>query len=160
MAFWSVAQIEPQREHIAARFLKAAEFEVYFPRVEIESVVGRTRIVPLFPTYLFVVIAERWHDARWCVGVSKLLMANGQPARLSGDVVTAMKAREDRDGLIRLARPPGLKPGDRVRITRGSFENHFGIYQGLSGAERVRLLLALLGRQVPVRLPRGAIEPA
>jgi transcription antitermination factor NusG len=154
MAFWCVAQTEPSREHIAAKFLKAAEFEVYFPRI-----VGRTRFLPLFPTYLFVAIADRWHEARWCAGVTRLLMADGQPARLPDAVVAAIQAREDVDGLIRLARPPDLQAGDAVRIVKGSFEGHLGIYQGASGPERARLLVALLGRQVPVRLARSAIEP-
>jgi hypothetical protein len=67
-----------------------------------------------------------------------------------------LRGRE-RGGLIELPRPPGLKRGDRVRITRGLFTGQVALFDGMRGHERVAVLLALLGR---VELPKGDIVAA
>ena len=53
---------------------------------------------------------------------------------------------------------PGLRRGDRVRITAGPFENHLAIYAGMKGSERVAVLLAMLGSVQRVELARRDIE--
>jgi len=147
-AFWSVVQTEPLHEHVVRLLLMRERFETYAPRIK-----HRQRIALLFPSYLFVRVIERWHPIRWTPGVVQLLMTGDQPARLCEHVVTSIRARE-RDGFVRLPKPPAtFKPGQRVRIVRGSFEGQFAIYQGMSGRERERVLLDLLGQKVPVNLP-------
>jgi transcription antitermination factor NusG len=76
------------------------------------------------------------------------------------NVVELIKAKE-RGGIVRLPDPKRLQPGARVRITKGSFEGHFGIYAGMSGKDRERVLLELLGRKVNVDLAAGSfvVEP-
>lgn len=150
MPFWSVAQTESQREHVAAQFLKQADFEIYLPKIQVRHG-SRERVAPLFPGYLFVEInAGQWSSVRWTIGVLNLLTTNGEPARVAGSVMEAIRQREGDNGLIKLPKPRGLARGDRVRVLRGSFEGRLGIYHGLSGAQRCRILLELLGREVPV----------
>ena len=87
-------------------------------------------------------------------------MAGTQPARLHDSVVSELRSRE-KQGFVRLPRPPAtFRPGQRVRIVRGSFEGQFGIYDGMSGKERERVLLDLLGQAVPVVLPTLALASA
>ena len=148
MSFWTVAQTEPQRERLVRLFLMRACFETYMPRIR-----ERHRIQLLFPGYIFVYVGERWHPIRWTPGVVQLLMNGDRPAKLADDVVMALKNRE-RGGFVRLPRPPAaFKTGERIRIVRGSFEGQFAIYQGMSGKDRERVLLDLLGQLVPVNLP-------
>jgi transcriptional antiterminator RfaH len=149
MPFWTVAQTESQREHVAAQFLKQAEFETYLPKILIRCG-GRERVTPLFPGYLFVEIIEQWWSVRWTTGVLRLLMNDNHPAQISAPVLNLIRKREDRDGLVRLPRQRshGLVCGDAVKILRGSFEGRFGVYQGQSGGQRSRILLDLLGREV------------
>lgn len=52
----------------------------------------------------------------------------------------------------------GLKRGQRVKILRGPFEGKDGLYDGMLGHERERVLLDLLGRFARVELSRNAIE--
>jgi transcriptional antiterminator RfaH len=156
---WGVIRSEPQREHIAERFLQLAKFEVYYPRM---AVAGRKRPAPLFPSYLFARFNGAWHEARRTPGVLTLVMSDGQPARIDDTIIESIKMRQDIDGLIRLAQLPPQKPsfkrGDRVRVIAGPFEHHLGIFEHMTGAERVAVLLSLLGRTVTVRLAAADIE--
>jgi transcription antitermination factor NusG len=90
-------------------------------------------------------------------------MSDGQPAHIDDVIIESLKMRQDIDGLIRLAQPqplqkPSFKRGDRVRVIAGPFEHHLGIFEHMSGSERVAVLLSLLGRTVTVRLPCADIE--
>jgi transcriptional antiterminator RfaH len=158
MSFWSVVQTESQREHIAAKFLKQAAFETYLPKI-VGQHGARERVLPLFPGYLFVEIIDQWWAVRWTTGVIRLLMIDDKPAQVSTVMMNAIRRREDSDGLVRLPKqtPRELRCGDMVRVLRGSFEQRFGIYQGQSGAQRSRILLTLLGRQVPVMIPTDCV---
>ena len=53
-----------------------------------------------------------------------------------------------------------MKVGDRVRVTRGPFVGLAGIYSGMSGRQRIEILLSILGGQQRVTLPKGDIELA
>jgi transcription antitermination factor NusG len=166
MAYWSVAQTESQREGTAAEWLRRDGFEIYLPKIKItRRVVDRqdrarivSRIVPLFPSYLFVRVVDRWWSIANTIGVTQLLLAGDHPASVSDKEINKIMAQE-RGGLIRLPQPPGLKRGDQVRILRGSFQDHIGIYDGMSGKQRERVLLDLLGRRVPVELACADIAP-
>jgi transcriptional antiterminator RfaH len=77
-----------------------------------------------------------------------------QPAKVS--VIEEIRARE-RNGAFELSKR-GLKPGDPVRLLAGPFQGHLAIYAGMSGLERVAVLLRLLGGQHRVTLARRDIE--
>ena len=50
-----------------------------------------------------------------------------------------------------------VKPGDRVRIINGPLSDLEGLFECPDEEERVTILLNLLGREVKVRLPIGAV---
>jgi len=158
MAFWAVAQTESQRENVAASFLRQARFQIYLPKI-LERVGARQRVTPLFPGYLFVEIIDRWYEIRWTVGVLRLLLIDGQPAHVTESIMVNIRKQEGRDGLIRLPKPRGLQRGDQVRVLRGSFAGRIGVFEGLSGSQRSKILLAWLGCQVPVFLPTADVKP-
>ena len=147
MAYWAVAQTETQHEHIARMFLMREQFETYMPRIRRHG-----RILPLFPSYIFIRIQSAWYRARWSPGVTKILMDGERPAQLADEVVQSIRGREI-GGVVVLPRAPRLRPGQRVRVLRGSFEGSVGIYDGMVGRDRERILLDLLGRKVPLVLP-------
>ena len=151
MAYWAVAHIESQREKTAADFLEAKGFESYLPRLR-EKRAGKERITPLFPGYLFVQIVEQWWAVRWSVGVLAVLMAGDQPYRLADGVVMNIQRREDRDGFVKIPKT-GLQIGQNIRVVKGSFAGQLGIFNGMTGHQRSRILLELLGRKTTVELP-------
>ena len=87
-------------------------------------------------------------------GVIRLIMDGSRPARVPDGVVDELRRREQADGLIRLPKPRGLQRGDRVLIREGPFADRIAVYAGMSGAQRVAVLLALLGGEKRVTCRR------
>jgi transcriptional antiterminator RfaH len=159
VAYWTAAQLEPNRERIALHLLTQERFIVYAPRLRVRRTVrGRRedREAPLFPGYCFVWIELQWHRARWCPGIRRLVMDGLQPAKVPDVVIEEIRGRE-RNGAIELPKRR-LKPGDPVRLLAGPFQGHLAIYAGMSGLERVAVLLRVLGSQQRVTLARRDIE--
>jgi len=161
MAYWAVAQLQPQRQAFALSMLARADFQVYAPRLREWRAMPsggplRQRELPLFPGYAFLLIQLQWHAARWCPGVTRLVMDGLHPARVPDTVTEEIRAHEC-NGVIELPRRL-LKPGDRVRLLTGPFQGHLAIYAGMSGSERVAVLLQILGGQQRVTLARRDIE--
>jgi transcription antitermination factor NusG len=154
MAYWSVAQTETRRENTAAQFLADQGYATYLPKIRL----AHKRVVPLFPSYLFVRIEDRWWSVNQTIGIIQLLTAGDRPAQVRDSIVETIKAKE-RGGIVRLPPPQGLHIGQKVRVLRGSFEGHIGLYQGMSGKDRERVLLDLLGRKVPVDFHKQDIAP-
>jgi hypothetical protein len=54
--------------------------------------------------------------------------------------------------------PPRLRPGDRIRVLRGPFRDQLAIYAGMSGRERVAIMLRLLGGDRRILLHRSDVN--
>jgi len=162
VGYWAVARLEAHRERLALHCLDLEGFKTYLPRLrEWRRSHGRrieTR-PPLFPGYAFFVVEAQWHAARWSVGVLGLIMDGLRPARVSDSVISEIRARE-RNGLVELPRRDGLKAGDQVRVLVGPLQGCVGLFAEMRPHERVMVLLALLGGQQRVELPKDAVEPA
>jgi transcriptional antiterminator RfaH len=159
MSYWCCTRLETRREGVAQHFLQLAGFQTFFPRVREQRVRRHRRVdvtSALFPGYAFVLITLQWHAARWAPGTLGLIMNGIQPARVPDNVIDDIRRREVR-GAIELPKPAEFRPGDPVRILSGAFEGHLALYAGMKPHERVEVLLALLGSQQRVTLPRDAV---
>ena len=86
--------------------------------------------------------------------------ARPRPDRAKPDLDIAPGDRERSGGdPDPVTKPPGLRRGDRVRITSGPFSDHLALYQGQASHDRVAVLLQLLGGQQRAELAANAIEP-
>jgi transcriptional antiterminator RfaH len=158
MAYWAACRLQPHRTALALHVLGLRGFETYCPRLrERRARHGRLHevIKPLFVGYTFVLIQLQWHAARWAPGTLGLIMDGERPARVPDAVIAEIRARE-RNGAVEL--PPKPRPGDRVRVLRGPFRDRLALYAGMSGRDRVAVLLQLLGREHKVLLPRLDVE--
>jgi transcriptional antiterminator RfaH len=158
--FWCAARLQPRREALATHCLGLAGYEVYLPRLrEHRRTRGRSVELrpPLFPGYIFILIVLQWSAARYSPGVATLVMNGGGPARVPDGVIAEIRSRE-RDGLIELPKPRGLRRGDKVRITSGPFAEHLAIYDGMASHVRVAVLLTLLGGQQRTELAASSVE--
>jgi transcriptional antiterminator RfaH len=157
MSYWACAQLEANRERLALHCLTLRGFEVYLPRLRVKrlTLTRKTSVQApaLFPGYAFVLIELQWHAARWSPGILRLVLDGDRPAKVPDKVIAELKGRE-RSGLVELPSPPGLRRGDKVRITRGIFTGQLALFDGMRPHERVAVLLQLLGR---VELPKGDI---
>jgi len=161
MAYWACAQLEANRERLALHCLEhVAGFTVYSPRIAGPRRARKLKETrPLFPGYAFVWILAQWWAARWSPGMVRLVLDGAVPARVPDAIIADLKRREH-DGVIALPRPPGFHAGDRVRVVTGPFAGQLALYAGMKPRERVEVLLALLGGQQRVILPKDSITPA
>jgi transcriptional antiterminator RfaH len=162
VSYWSVAQVQPApgRDQVALRYLHQAGFRTYQPRLRERRIIRGRRVEfhpPLFPGYLFVWIETQFYAICSTPGVLRLLRAGDCPARVPDRVVDELR-RCERNGVIELARPPRLRCGDSVRIVRGSFQGHLAVYAGMTGPERVAVLLNFLGGVQRTTLAKADIE--
>ena len=149
MPFWSCAQIETHRERLALYTLGLAGYPTYLPRIQ-----SKQRVVALFPGYAFIWVESQWRAARWSPGVLGLIMGGDVPAKVPDVVIAEIRSREGRDGLVKLPQPARLESGDRLRIVAGPFTGQLALYAGQVPRERVAVLLAVLGAQTRVELPK------
>lgn len=164
MLRWYVIHTKPASESVARTHLARQGYEVYLPRV-IQPMrrAGRwrDRIVALFPRYLFLRLREGQQPlgpVRSSVGVSSVVHFGSSYAVVPDRIVTDIQSRADPEsGLHRLSAPPSLTSGMDVRITGGLFEGLEGVFQRESGADRVVVLLKLLGQDASVRVPSALV---
>jgi transcriptional antiterminator RfaH len=153
---WYVIYSKPQKEEYAKFHLQSKGLEVFFPRLLLpETSKPRRRVVPLFPSYLFVRLnlgSDEFYWASWSPGVSRIVSFNGQAASIEDQVIDTLRLRSDKQGIIPAR--SNLQPGQEVRISAGPFEGLLGIIQDPPSARgRVKLLLKLLNRQMNVEMP-------
>jgi len=166
MKRWHVVYTQHRAETRAAEQLQRQGFEIYFPRCEkIRRHARREDVVrvALFPRYLFVAFNaefDRWRAVNGTIGVSHLICHGEQPMALPDDVVPSLRATETGDGLVSLGSLALFEAGARLRVLDGAFVGKTGVYDGMTGADRVVLLFDLIGRQVRVAVPMHAVEAA
>jgi transcriptional antiterminator RfaH len=160
VAYWAVSRLALNHERLALHCLTLAGFTTYLPRLRERRISHGRKIEvrpPLFPGYLFLQITNGWWDARWAPGTLGMIMGGTQPARVPDAVIEEIRNRE-RNGLVELPKPRGLRRGDQVRIIRGPFCERIALYAGMNGRERVTVLLTLLGGVQRTTLAKRDIE--
>jgi transcriptional antiterminator RfaH len=156
---WYVVRTKARSETRAEAHLLRQGFEAYLPRYGRQRRHARRREVvrsPLFPRYLFLQMdlsKGRWHRVNSTVGVHGLVCHGELPAPVPEGVVEGLRARETGDGLVPLCGLMLLERGKRLRIVDGPLNDRVGVYEKMTGDERVVLLLRLLGREVRVVVP-------
>jgi transcriptional antiterminator RfaH len=158
MTQWYVVNTLPHQEARAECNLRRQGFDPWLPAFrkarrharKIDSVA-----VPLFPSYLFVrldMASARWRSINGTFGVVKLLCNGDAPEPVPGGLVDAILERCDAQGLVQLP-VRRYAVGEALRVAAGPFADLVGIYEGMSGRDRVVLLLDMLGRKVKATVP-------
>lgn len=167
MKRWYVVEALPKSEERAAINLERQGIPVYLPRYQKRRRHARkVDLVPavLFPGYLFVqldVEAAPWRQVNGTFGCRQLVCDGDRPAPLPQGVVPELRAREDATGFVQFGLPSeAFRRGDRVRITEGPLSERMGLVDSVTDAQRIVLLLDMLGRRVRVQLDAGYISAA
>ncbi len=156
---------KPRQETVARENLTRQGYETYLPVMrEVRRRQGRrvTLNAPMFPRYLFIHLnsqTDNWAPIRSTLGVVSIVRFGRAAARVPDVLITAMKSREDANG-IQVLPIEEYRPGTRVRITQGSFAGYEGIFQAATGRDRVAVLLDVLGRNARTTVDSSSIEPA
>jgi transcription elongation factor/antiterminator RfaH len=161
---WYVAQTLHHKERIAELHLRAQGFRPFFP--QFRRTVRHARklrevVAPVFPGYIFVIFdmeRDRWHSINGTVGVARLLTSLKRPAPVPGDVVQALIGAIDVSGCVVLG--TDLRAGQAVRVVAGPFAGGLGLLERLGGKGRVRVLLNIMGGQMPLMIDRSDLAAA
>jgi transcriptional antiterminator RfaH len=164
MERWYVVSTQPGAEAKAAQHLERQGYRVYLPRWRKRRSHAR-RIewiaAPLFPRYLFVgfdIETTRWRAINSTVGVSHLICNSGLPAPIPDAVIEEVRDRETGSGLIEIK--PTFRKGQPVIVDEGPFLAQIGLFETTNDADRVTILLNLLGRELRVKVPAYSIRAA
>jgi len=159
---WFVIQTKPGNEHRVEVNLSNQEMEVFLPLLESFQYSSQKmiqRIKPLFPNYLFAKldIEAHYYKVKWTRGVSKILGIGSEPTPISEKVIQTIKERMGENNLVRL--DDGLAQGVVVQFTSGPFKDLMGVFdKKMSDGKRVKVLLNLIGVDVPVQVSRYQIK--
>lgn len=164
MERWYAVYTQNRMEKWARSNLWERGFEVYLPQYSKRRRHARRTdrvAAPLFPRYLFV-RADLEQGARRAIrtapGVADMVAFSNTPVPVADAVIAELRAREGDDGLVSLASlAEHYELGEKLRINSGAFSDQFGFFNGLDDRNRVLLLLDLLGRRIPVRIPAGDV---
>jgi transcription elongation factor/antiterminator RfaH len=161
---WYVVHTLPYAEKRAQAQLENQKYRVFLPKRQKTIRHARklsTVVAPFFPRYLFVVLdlsQHQWRSVNGTLGVSSLVMGGDMPCPVPSGIVESMLVLSEPDGLLQLH--TNLKIGAPVRFASGPFAEQLGVLDRLDDSGRIRVLLNILGRQVPVCLSRAHALPA
>ena len=166
MLHWYLVHTKASNETVAETNLARQGYEVYLPRlIHAARRCGerRSRIVALFPRYLFLRLNEgqqALNPVLFTTGVSRVIRFGADYTIVPDQVIRDLRERADpHTGLHRLTREAHLRPGARVRIEMGPFDGLDGVFEREAGGERVVVLLKLLGQNTSACLPRDLVVP-
>ena len=144
MKNWYLIKTKPRQEKKAKQNLENQGYGAFCPIAKINN-----RNVVLFPGYLFVQLNDKtqnWSPINSTKGVSHFVKFGLNFAKVPTSVIEFIKTNQHitTDKLKNLNK---FKPGDKVQISDGVFNNFVAIFESYKSDERVMLLINLLGRE-------------
>lgn len=159
---WLLAQVKPGGHDLAARNLERQRFVPFMPRRMQRVTAGRKKVDrprPLFPGYVFVGAFEAapWRAIHGTYGISRLVTrGGGVPQPVPKALIDELRGRCGPDGL--LLPPRQLAPGDAVRVVSGPFAELVARVERMTEAERVAVLVEMMGQAVRVELSAEMLD--
>lgn len=162
MEQWYTLHTKPKAEYQVTAVLQQRQIETYLPEVMTPTANKRQRKQPFFPCYLFARIdfaRVGLSAVQWTPGLRRVVTFEDQPATVPAEVIALIRQKLDQleaaGGLPR----HNFKVGDTVRIKEGPFQDMLALFNGpMSSAERVQVLLNILGQACRVKVDVAALE--
>jgi transcriptional antiterminator NusG len=171
---WYILKVQTNREEsirdALQRRVAMAGLEKYFGDIIVPTEMisefkgGKKRVSKrkLYPGYIVVnmeINDDTWYLVRETSGIGDFTGAMGRPTPMAPQDVAKIvaKTEEKPDEAPRV--DIRFKPGDRVRIKEGTFENFEGNVEAIDQANgRVTVMINIFGRSTPVELEYWQIE--
>ena len=154
MKNWYLLKTKPRQEIIAKQNLKNQGYGSFCPIVKINN-----RLVVLFPGYLFVQLNEKtqnWSPINSTKGVSHFVKFGLNFAKVPTFVIEFIKSHQHITA-EKLKDLKKFKPGDKVQICDGVFNNFVAIFKCYESDERVILLMDLLGQEQSLSFKKKSV---
>ena len=161
---WYVTEILAAGYHRAERNLTQQGFACFWPRFRKTRRHARRVdhiLAPLFPGYMFVQFdrdRDPWHAINGTYGVKRLVGAWSRPEAMPQAVMQGLFARCQ--GSVIQSVAPHLQAGQQVRLIAGPFADQLARIERLDDRGRVRVLLNILGGEIPANVGIGDLSPA
>ncbi|MGY4534479.1 transcriptional antiterminator RfaH [Pseudomonas sp. TE3786] len=157
---WYLLQCKAHQDSRAEDNLLRQNYVTFRPQLVTQRLLRGKRqsvLESLFPGYLFIQLSheDNWSALRSTRGVSRIVNFNHGPATVTDQVIEHLRARCSGETSSQL-----FKPGDKLQIIQGPLNTLEGIFLSMDGTERVMILLQLLSREQPVRVPLSHIKSA
>jgi transcriptional antiterminator NusG len=171
---WYILKVQTNREEsirdalqrrVAMAGLEKYVGDIIVPTEMISEFKGGKKRVSkrkLYPGYIVVnmeINDDTWYLVRETSGIGDFTGAMGRPTPMAPEDVAKIvaKTEEKPDEAPRV--DIRFKPGDRVRIKEGTFENFEGNVEAIDQANgRVTVMINIFGRSTPVELEYWQIE--
>ncbi len=160
---WYVIYTKPRQEAVGALHLERQQFEVYFPRIDVTKRHKNeltTGIEPFFPRYIFIKLDinhDDWSPIRSTRGVTGLVRFEGVPKPVPSLLIDALMENESSENLQKITKKT-WKPGDSVAIEQGPFAGYNCIFQKQGSADRVYVLLNIIGKPTRTTLSKQDLQ--
>jgi transcriptional antiterminator RfaH len=152
MERWYALYTKPKKEFHVNSLLQAQGLETYLPTVRCKvRRRDRPHVKVYFPCYLFArldfsIVARS--SIAWMPGMRRIICFGDRPAVVADEIVELTRSRLE--GVEQIAYG-SLQHGDRVRIVSGPLRDLEAVFdKPLSSADRVRILLDVMGRMTSV----------
>lgn len=155
---WYVCLTKPRQEGLAVRKLEEQAYEAFLPmltRWERKKEGWAKKQQVMFPRYCFVRCGRPEQSIgpiRSTPGVTGLVAFGSIPATLDEATLEAIRSLVEHQARGREEEVFPFQAGDSVAISDGPLKGLSGIVSAVA-AERVTVLLSLLGREKPVAIP-------
>ncbi|MEI6335007.1 MAG: transcription/translation regulatory transformer protein RfaH [Methylococcaceae bacterium] len=155
---WYLIHTKPQQERRALLNLEQQGYECYLPLISVEKLYkGQISIIEeaLFSRYLFIHLdnsqtGKSWGPIRSTLGVCRMVTFGNEPGKIDEQLIKTLRDQADETG-----NPPKslFTKGERMLITNGPFIGLEAIYQMPNGENRAMVLINLLNKTVPLKIP-------
>lgn len=166
---WYVAYTEARKETVAQFNLEQQHFLVYLPlyktirKRNAHTEAGPVETFePMFPRYIFFRPSSQQQSistVRSTRGVLSVVRFGADMAQVQPETIASIRELEALRKNVDLSAGATLRPGSPVRISEHAFSGLEGLVHSIS-AQRIVVLMEILGRQTKVKVRRTAIEPA
>ena len=162
---WYLIFTKPRMEHVARENLERQHYQIFLPQIQISKRLrGRYNrcIEAMFPRYLFIhldTVLDNWMPIRSTQGVSHLIRFGGLPAQVPDELIAELMSNQDENGL-NIAPTREIHHGDRIEILDGPMAGYVGLFEQYCSAERVQILLKIVGNETRVNIDRHQIQLA
>ena len=161
---WLCVRTQPKREHIATGQLELLDgVEVFCPRIRFRRNTKRGKVwfeEALFPGYIFARFdfVEKVRAVSAAYGVRGLVRFHGECATVPDLMIETLQAERFEDGPI-MVEEPAVKVGDEAVVTDGALMGlRAVITQVLSGGERVKVLMDMMGTAIEAEVAASSLE--
>lgn len=156
MANWHLIYSKAQQELVAKTNLEQQSYPVYLPMCSVQKRVrGVCRMVvePMFPRYLFIeldALKDDWGPIRSTRGVSHLVRFGGFVAKVKPQLIEFLRDTEQKlfDAQLAKKNKDLFHKGQRLLVSEGPFVGYEALYQEKRGANRCKILLDLVGKDM------------